>query len=73
MYLHNLAVHKDHLPHHRMMSQSALLLRHHLLTVGNIVKCLHNDIDGPCVSLLILAPEQAGIVPLMYTSNISSF
>ena len=56
-----------------MMSQSALLLRHHLLTVGNIVKCLHNDIDGPCVSLLILAPEQAGIVPLMYTSNISSF
>ena len=26
VYLHDLAVHKDHLPHHRMMSQSALLL-----------------------------------------------
>ena len=26
VHLRNLAVHKDHLPHHRMTSQSALLL-----------------------------------------------
>ena len=32
--LRNLAVHKDHLPHHRMTLQSALLLWLHLLTVG---------------------------------------
>ena len=63
MYLCNLAVHKDHLPHHRMMSQSALLLLHCLLTVRNII-CLHDDISGPRVSLLILAPELAGTVPL---------
>ena len=64
MYLRDLAVHKDHLSHHRMTSQSALLSWRHLLTVGNIIKCLHDDISGPCVSLLILAPEQAGTVPL---------
>ena len=41
VYLRDLAVHKDHLPHQKMTSQS----------------CLHDDISGPCVSLLILAPE----------------
>ena len=61
----DLAVHKDHLPHHRMTSQSALLLWCHLLTVGNIIKCLHDDISGPCVSLWIIVPEWAWTVPLM--------
>ena len=58
VHLLDLAGHKDHLPHHRMTSQSVLLLGHHLLTVGNVIKCLHDDISGPCVSLLILVPER---------------
>ena len=56
VYLHNLAVHKDHLPHHQ--------LYYHLLTVGNIIKCLPDDISGPYLSLMILAPELGGAVPL---------
>ena len=63
VYLRDLALHKDHLPHHRMTSQSALLLWRHLLTAGNIIKYLH-DISGPCVSLLILAPELGRTAPL---------
>ena len=60
VYLHDLAVHKDHLSYHRMTSQSAKQLwqlRRHL-------KCLHDDISGPCVSLLILVPKLRGTVPL---------
>ena len=62
VYLRDLTVYKDRLSHHRIKSQSALPLWRHLLTVGNIMKCLHGDISvsGPCVSLLILAPERAG-------------
>ena len=63
VYLRDLAVHKDHLPHHRMTSQSVLLLLCHLLIVGNVKECLHDDISGPCVSLVILAPELRGAVP----------
>ena len=63
VYLRNLAVHKDHLSQRRMMLLSALLLRCHLSAVENIIKCFY-DISGPCVSLLILAPEPAGAVPL---------
>ena len=63
VYLHNLAVHKDHLPHHRMTSQSALLLWHHLLTLWNVI---HDDISGPCASLLILVPKRVGSVPLTH-------
>ena len=42
VYLRNLAVHKDHILHHRMTSQSALLSWHHQLTVGNVCKSLAN-------------------------------
>ena len=28
------------------------------------MKCLHDDISGPCVSLLILVPKLRGSVPL---------
>ena len=31
----------------------------------DIIKCLHDDISGPFVSLLILAPELHGTVPLI--------
>ena len=65
VYLRDLAAHKGHLPHERMMSQSALLLWCHPLTVRNIMKYLHDDISSPCASLLILAPEQAGTLPLI--------
>ena len=70
VYPRDLAVHKDHLPYRRMTSQSALLLWCHLLTAGNIIKCLHDDISGPCVILLILVPERAWTVPL---NNFSPF
>ena len=65
VYLCDLAMHKDHLPHHKMMSQSVLLLWRHLPNIENIIKCLHDDISGPCVNLLILAPELGGTVPLI--------
>ena len=70
MYLRDLAVHKDHVPHHRMTLQSALLLLRHLLTGRNIIKFLYDDISGPCVSLLILVPELGGTVPLNEWPNI---
>ena len=28
------------------------------------MKCLHDDISGPCVNLLILAPELGRTIPL---------
>ena len=74
VYLRDLAVHMDHLPHHLMMSQSALqslLLWRHLLTVWNTIKCLHDDISGPCVNLVILAPKQAWTVPLSQISPVT--
>ena len=61
MYLRDLAVHKDHLPHHRMTSQSAEQL------------CNYDDIGGPCVSLLILAPKLHGTVPLKFLICITVF
>ena len=64
MYLRSLAVHKDHLPHN-WWRHNQLLLCHHLVTIGNIIKCLHDDISGPCVSLPILAPEWVRTVPLI--------
>ena len=57
-YPGNSAVHKDPLPYYRMTSKSALLLLHHLMAVGTSQICLHDDISGTHVSLLILAPEQ---------------
>ena len=60
-YLRDLAVRKDYLPHHRMVSQSAK----QLCNYDSHLKCLHDDTSGPCVSLLILAPELGGTVPLI--------
>ena len=59
VYLRNLAMHKDHLPYHKMKSQSPyyydVFLKHQ--------KCWHDNISGPCASLLILMPE------LLWTSR----
>ena len=41
-----------------IMTSSASCWKHH--------KCLHDDVIDPCVSLLIIAPERAGSVPLRH-------
>ena len=41
------------------------------VTVRNIIKRLRDDNSGPCVGLLILAPELGGTVPLSQSLDIS--
>ena len=68
VYLRDLAVNKDRLPHHKKTSQSALEWWCHLLTV-KLHKMFTWWHQWSCVSLLILAPELRGTVPLKKNSH----